>query len=175
VQALLEKLIVTQLVWKFPAFMEYKVYYCVRRVLPLDLILTTYSPVYALSHISLRFILILSSYLHPYHLGDLVCWDSFYQHFTCSSFPILATSSNYLILLDSFFITDGKPVAPTGCEHCHPGYQCNPISGACIKGRMSISSSTVIFLVAKVGNNSTKTDKWCVAVLFRSTGSSHAY
>ena len=30
---------------------------------------------------------------------------------------------------------------PSGCEHCPPGYQCNPISGACIKGRTTKTSN----------------------------------
>jgi hypothetical protein len=139
--------------------------------MPPNIILSTSSPVfpvYILSPISLSFILILCFYLHPVHPCGFFPQDYFYQYFAYSSFPMHATCSSYLIVLDLitlifiFFTT----VAPTGCEHCPPGYQCNPISGACIKGRMSISSSTLNFLVAKERRNSTKIHNWCVAVLF---------
>jgi hypothetical protein len=40
---------------------------------------------------------------------------------------------------------------------------------------MSNSSSAVNFLVSEVRRNGTKIYNWCVAVLFWTTGSSHAY
>ncbi|CAG2054845.1 unnamed protein product, partial [Timema podura] len=34
-----------------------------------------------------------------------------------------------------------EPVVATGCEHCRPGYTCNPTTGACIKGRTRVVTS----------------------------------
>lgn len=43
-----------------------------------------------------------------------------------------------------------EPVFITGCEHCPPGVQCNPLTGACIKGRSSESGK---FCVTKNTQN----------------------
>jgi hypothetical protein len=49
VWGILEKLIVTQLAKKFPAFMESKVYYLVHKDATLDNILSQFNPLYFLA------------------------------------------------------------------------------------------------------------------------------
>jgi hypothetical protein len=88
-----------------------------------------------------------------------------FSPFTCQ--VIISDSVTLRLYKLSLSPTGKEPVPPTGCEHCPPGYQCNPIFGACIKGRKSTGSSTVTFFVSKSRpKNNTKIDKWCVAVLF---------
>jgi hypothetical protein len=38
---------------------------------------------------------------------------------------------NFVLILCSI----EHSVVPSQCEHCQPGYQCDPSTGACIKGK----------------------------------------
>lgn len=51
-----------------------------------------------------------------------------------------------------FIILEEEPVIITGCEHCPPGVQCNPITGACIKGQSRLSGLTLLLLLYLMDN-----------------------
>jgi hypothetical protein len=65
------------------------------------------------------------------------------------SVPFWFSHPNTVLCEFSLFVTGQEPLVPPSCEHCPPGYQCNPVSGACIKGRMSFGSSTITILLVK--------------------------
>lgn len=46
------------------------------------------------------------------------------------------------------------PTMTTGCEHCPPGLKCDPLTGACIKGKSKTQQnySNLIYKFVNVAN-----------------------
>lgn len=45
------------------------------------------------------------------------------------------------------FFLERDPIAHDGCAHCPPGIKCEPTTGACINGKLSLVDSSLKFVL----------------------------